>query len=49
MTKRSIQADVWKEANIYVAKSAFLEIASQGRTRKEALENLQEAIELYFS
>jgi len=42
-------ARVWKEGNLYIAKSAVLEIASQGKSRKEALKNLQEALELYFS
>ncbi len=49
MNKRTNSAIVWKEGDLYVAKSASLEIASQGNTRKEALKNLQEAIELYFS
>lgn len=40
---------VWKERDLHVAKSTVFEIASQGRTRKEALTNLQEAIELYLS
>jgi len=49
MNKRTNSAIVWKEGNLYVAKSALYEIASQGRTRKEALKNLQEAIDLHFS
>jgi len=49
MNKRTNSAIVWREGNLYIAKSASLEIASQGRTRKEALKNLREATELYFS
>ena len=40
---------VRKEGDLYVAKSTFFEITSQGKTRKEALKNLQEAIDLHFS
>jgi len=39
---------VWKEDNLFVAKSIGVEIASQGKTKKEALANLEEALELYF-
>lgn len=39
---------VWSEGNLYVAKAVDVEIASQGKTKKEALENLKEALELYF-
>jgi len=31
-----------------VAKGIEVEVASQGSTKKEALQNLQEALELYF-
>lgn len=39
---------VWKEGNLYVAKAVEIEIASQGKTAKQALVNLKEALELYF-
>ena len=39
---------VWKEDNLFVAKSLDVEIASQGTTKEESLENLKEALELYF-
>jgi len=45
---KETSALVWKEANLYVAKSLEVEIASQGKTKKEALNNLKEALELYF-
>ena len=44
----TISALVWKEDNWYVAKGLEVEVASQGRTKKEAVQNLQEALELYF-
>lgn len=45
---KETSALVWKEANLFVAKSLEVEIASQGKTKKEALANLKEALELYF-
>ncbi|HIJ65742.1 MAG TPA: type II toxin-antitoxin system HicB family antitoxin [Candidatus Hydrogenedentes bacterium] len=38
----------WKEGEVYVADSPAVRIASQGDTEQEALDNLKEAIELYF-
>lgn len=37
-----------KEGKWYVAKCAELGVASQGRTEKEAEDNLKEAVELYL-
>ena len=39
---------VFKEKNWYVAKCLEVEVASQGKTKKEALRNLKEVLELYF-
>jgi len=47
-TVNGLNALVWKENNLYVAKTIEVEIASQGPTSKQALKNLQEALELYF-
>ncbi len=38
----------WKEGDVYVADCPAVRIASQGETEQEALDNLKEAIELYF-
>lgn len=38
---------VYKEENWYVSKCIDNNIASQGKTIEEALENLKEALELY--
>ena len=46
MAKRIIPAIVWKEGKLYVAKTLSLELASQGKTQKDALKNLQEALDL---
>lgn len=45
---KKLHSVVWKEDKWYVAKTLEVEIASQGKTEKEALENLKEALELYF-
>lgn len=39
---------VWKESGLFVAKAIEVEVASQGKTKVEALKNLEEALELYF-
>ena len=39
---------IWKEDRYFVARSLEVEVASQGKSRKEAIANLQEALELYF-
>lgn len=41
-----VPAVVWKEGSLFVAKTLGLELASQGKTKKEALGNLQEALDL---
>lgn len=45
---KKTSALVWKENELYVAKSLEVEVASQGKTKVEALTNLKEALELYF-
>ena len=45
---QKLSALVWKEDDIYVAKAIEVEVASQGKTKKAALTNLQEALQLYF-
>jgi len=47
-TTSGLNALVWQEENLFVAKALEVELASQGKTAKEALSNLEEAIELYF-
>ena len=39
---------VWKEGKYYVAQCLNVDISSFGETKKEALANLSEAVELYF-
>ncbi len=48
MKKQTFHIIVWKEERIFVAKFLELELASQGKTKKEALKNLREALDLYL-
>lgn len=48
MLKTTFNSLVWKENKLFVAKCLEVEVASQGATKKEALKNLKEALELYF-
>jgi len=44
-----LNALVWKEEELFVAKAVEVEITSQGKTKGQALSNLDEALKLYFS
>lgn len=48
MKKQMLHTIVWKEDKLFVAKFLELELASQGETKKEALKNLKEALDLYL-
>ena len=41
-------ASVWREGEWYVAQALEIDIATQGESTEEALENLREALELHF-
>ena len=45
---KKVHSVVWKENKLYVARALEVEVASQGKSEKEALSNLKEALELYF-
>lgn len=46
--EQTFSASVWREGNLYVAQCLEIDVASQGETEEEALENLREALELHF-
>ena len=48
MAKFNLQSVVWKEGKYYVAQCLNVDVSSFGRNKKEALKNLDEALELYF-
>lgn len=46
--KQTFTASVWQEGEWYVAQCREADVASQGLTEEEALENLRDALELHF-
>ena len=48
MQKDQLQSIVWKEGKHFVAQSLNVDVSSFGDTKSKALENLREALELYF-
>jgi len=48
MRKIALKNIVWKEGKYYVSQCLNVEVSSFGKTKKKALDNLDEALELYF-
>ena len=48
MKTKMLHTIVWKEEKLFVAKFLELELASQGKTKEEAVKNLKEALDLYL-
>ena len=48
MRKINLQNIVWKEGKYYVSQCLNVDVSSFGKTKKEALDNLNEALKLYF-
>ena len=48
MRKINLKNVIWKEGKYYVAECLNNHVSSFGKTKKEALANLNEALELYF-
>jgi predicted RNase H-like HicB family nuclease len=48
MRKVDLKSVVWKEGKHYVSQCLNVDVSSYGATKREALKNLQEALELYF-
>jgi predicted RNase H-like HicB family nuclease len=44
----NLKSIVWKEGSYFVARCLNVGVSSFGRTKKSALKNLKEALELYF-
>lgn len=47
--KSGLHALVWQEGKWFVAKCVEVEIASQGKSKQQAVANLEEALHLYFA
>jgi predicted RNase H-like HicB family nuclease len=48
LSKSGLHAIVWQEDDLFVAKCVEVELASQGKSEKEAINNLEEAMSLFF-
>ena len=48
ITKSGLHALVWREGSWYVSKGIEINVASQGKNKKKAIANLEEAIALYL-
>jgi predicted RNase H-like HicB family nuclease len=46
--KKKFTATVWKEGGWYVAQCIEVDVVSQGKTEEKAVQNLAEALQLYF-
>jgi predicted RNase H-like HicB family nuclease len=46
--KQTFTARTWKEGDWVIAQCVEVDVASHGRTEREALDNLREALELHF-
>ncbi|HLG34948.1 MAG TPA: type II toxin-antitoxin system HicB family antitoxin [Bacteroidia bacterium] len=48
MKKLTLKNLVWKEGKYYVAQCMNVDVSSFGKTKAEALKNLNEALDLFF-
>ena len=48
MRKVELKLVVWKEGNYYISQCLDVDVSSFGKTKKEALAMLHDALELYF-
>lgn len=47
--KQQFSASIWMEGEWFIAQCIQVDVASQGATEDEALENLRDALELHFT
>ncbi|MDQ3685896.1 MAG: type II toxin-antitoxin system HicB family antitoxin [Acidobacteriota bacterium] len=47
--RRTFTASIWREGEWFIAQCSEVDVASQGETEDEALENLRDALELHFT
>jgi len=49
MCKIDLKSVTWKEGNYYISQCLDVDVSSYGKTRKEALAMLKDALKLYFA
>jgi predicted RNase H-like HicB family nuclease len=47
--KQTFTASVWQEGEWFIAQCREVDLASQGSTEEESLDNLRDALELHFT
>jgi predicted RNase H-like HicB family nuclease len=47
--RQTFTASLWQEGEWFIAQCREVDVASQGETEEEALENLRDALELHFT
>lgn len=47
--RQTFTASHWREGEWFIAQCREVDVASQGETEDEALENLRDALELHFT
>ncbi len=47
--KRIFTASLWREGDWFVAQCIEIDVASQGATEEEAIDNLRDALNLHFT
>ena len=47
--RQTFTASIWQEGEWFIAQCREVDVASQGATEEEALENLRDALELHFT
>ncbi|OGZ07051.1 MAG: hypothetical protein A3D65_00115 [Candidatus Lloydbacteria bacterium RIFCSPHIGHO2_02_FULL_50_13] len=45
---KKLNTVVWREGKYYVAQCLNIDVSSFGKTKKEAIKNIDEALDLYF-
>ncbi len=48
MHKTNLKSKIYKEGNYYISQYLDVDISSFGKTKKEALNNLKDALKLYY-
>ena len=48
MKTQTFTASISQEEELFIAQCLEIDVASQGKSEDEAIENLKEALELYF-
>lgn len=47
--RQTFTASLWQEGEWFIAQCREVDVASQGETEEEALDNLRDALELHFT